>query len=81
MDNTQALADVFRNTIGDDITAEQMQFLLDAVAQLDVFVAGIWDKYGKLSSPPDGSEAYQKGWHDGCTIGIALVPLLSQNRK
>ena len=81
MDNTQALAGVFRNTIGDDITAEQMQFLLDAVSQLDGFISGIWDKHGKLSAPPDANEAYQKGWHDGCTIGITLITLLWQKRK
>lgn len=81
MDNTRALTEIFQNVLVDDITAEQMQFLLDAVSQLDGFIAGIWDKHGKLSSPPNASDEYQKGWHDGCSIGITLVTLLWQKRK
>jgi hypothetical protein len=81
MDNTRALTGILQNVIGDDITAGQMRCLLDAVSSLDGMIGGIWEKHSKLSSPAHCGDEYQKGWHDGCAIGITLVTLLWQKRN
>ena len=80
MDNTRALTDIFQNVMG-DITVEQMRCLLDAVSSLDGMIGGIWEKHGKLLSPTDCGDEYQRGWRDGCSIGITLVTLLWQKRN